>query len=91
MAALPEYLSDVVEGVQKKALRIVFPGLANSEALVAAGLPTRGMRRGQACLKFLHDARAQEPLGSVLTSTASQTNCHGYTLRSGNTNLIRHD
>ncbi|KAK2547309.1 hypothetical protein P5673_032809, partial [Acropora cervicornis] len=27
-ATLPEYLSDVVEGVQKKALRIVFPGLA---------------------------------------------------------------
>ena len=40
-AALPEYLSDVVEGVQRKALRIVFPGLAYSEALVASGLLCR--------------------------------------------------
>ena len=32
-ATLPEYLNDVVEGIQKKALRIVFPGLAYSEAL----------------------------------------------------------
>ena len=82
--------SDVVEGVQRKALRIVFPGLAYSEALVASGLQTLATRRGQACVKFLHDARAQEPLRSVLTSTASQTNYHGYTLRSGNTNFIRH-
>ena len=58
-AALPEYLSDDVEGVQKKALRIVFPGLANIEALVAAGLQTLATHRGQACVKFLHDARAR--------------------------------
>jgi len=32
-ATLPEYLNDVVEGVLKKALRIVFPGLAYIEAL----------------------------------------------------------
>ena len=38
-ATLPEYLSDVVEGVQRKALRIVFPGLAYSEALVASPDP----------------------------------------------------
>ena len=69
-AALPEYLSDVVEGVQRKALRIVFPGLAYSEALVASGLQTLATRRGQACVNFLHDARAQEPLRSLLTSTA---------------------
>ena len=89
-AALPDYLSDVVEGVQRKALRIAFASLAYREALVASGLQTLATRRGQACVKFLHDARAQEPLRSVLTSTASQTNYHGYTLRSGNTNLIRH-
>ena len=88
-AALPEYLSDVVESVQRKALRIVFPGLAYNEALVASGLQTLATRRGKACVNFLRDARAQEPLRSVLTSTASQTNYHGYTLRSGNTNLIR--
>lgn len=86
--ALPEYLSDVVEGLQK-GLRIVFHGLAYSEALVAFGLQTLAARRGQACVKFLHDARAQEALYSVLISTASHTNYHGYTLRSGNTNLIR--
>ena len=88
-AALPENLSDVVEGVQRKALRIVFHGLSYSEALVASGLQALATRRGQACVNFLHDARAQEPLRWVLISTASQTNYHGYTLRSGNTNLIR--
>ena len=59
------------------------------EALVASGLQTLATRRGQACVNCLHDARAQEPLRLVLTSTASQTNYHGYTLRSGNTSLIR--
>ena len=52
-------LSYVVEGVQKNALQIVFPGLAYSEALVAAGLQTLAMRRGQACVKCLHDARVR--------------------------------
>jgi len=52
-------LSDVVEGVQKNALRIIFPGLAYSEALVAADLQTLATRGGQACVKFLHDACAR--------------------------------
>ena len=58
-AALPEYLSDVVEGVQRKALRIVFPGLSYSEALVASGLQTLATRRGQACVNFLRCSRAR--------------------------------
>lgn len=53
-ANLPEYLSLLIEGVQKKALEIIFPGLPYSDALVRCGLRTLSDRRALACTKFIH-------------------------------------
>ena len=42
-ANLPEYLSLVIEGVQQKALEIIFPGLPYRDALVHCGLWDTGV------------------------------------------------
>ena len=37
---LPKYLSDALEGIQKRALRIILPNLHYDEALILSGLPS---------------------------------------------------
>lgn len=38
--SLPKYLSEEIERIQRRAMRIIFPDLKYSEALVKAGIPT---------------------------------------------------
>ena len=38
LANLPKYLSDALEGIQKRALRIILPNLHYDEALILSGL-----------------------------------------------------
>ena len=54
-AGLPSYSSDLVESVQNEALRIIFPDLTYSQALVRAGLQTLSERRNQICVRFIQD------------------------------------
>lgn len=51
-AGLPDYLSDLIESVQREALRIILPNLSYDQALVRSGLQTLLERRGQACKRF---------------------------------------
>ena len=37
---LPKYLSDALEGIQKRALRIILPNLHYDNALILSGLPS---------------------------------------------------
>ena len=48
-ANLPKYLSDALEGIQKRALRIILPNLHYDEALILSGLPSLEDRRAAAC------------------------------------------
>ena len=50
-ANLPEYLSLLIEGVQKKALEIIFPGLPYKDALVRCGLRTWSIIRAEYILQ----------------------------------------
>ena len=43
--ALPQYLSNNLERLQKRALRIIYPDLSYAEALVAAGITSLYERR----------------------------------------------
>ena len=81
-AGLPVYLSESIESVQKRALRIIFPGMSYKCALDAASLSTLSLRRDQTCKKFISKANASEPLRSVLSR--NQIN-RPYNLRSGST------
>ena len=50
--SLPKYLSDEMERVQKRSLRIVYPSMHYNEALIESGLETLCARRYAACVKL---------------------------------------
>ena len=52
-ANLLKYLSDALEGIQKRALRIILPNLHYDEALILGGLPSLEDRRAAACESFI--------------------------------------
>ena len=52
--SLPKYLSDELERVQKRALRIVYPSKHYNEALSESGLATLYARRHAACVKLFN-------------------------------------
>ena len=73
-ANLPEYLSLLIEGVQKKALEIIFPELPYRDALVHCGLRTLSDRRAAACTKFIQ--RVWGHWCPLLTCYNSAQLCH---------------
>ena len=85
-AKLPEYHSLLIEGVQKKALEIIFSGLPYRDPLVHCGLPALSDRRAAACTKFIQRVRDTGVLANLLAQRTTVS--HGYNLRSG---TIRED
>ena len=51
---LPQYLSDVIERIQKRALRIIYPQLSYQDALDMLELKTLSTRRGDLCKKLFN-------------------------------------
>ena len=49
---LSQFLTDDIERVQIRAMRIIFPGLSYGDALVCSQLPTLKDRRNDICLRF---------------------------------------
>ena len=52
-SGLPQFLSDLIESVQRRVLRIIYPGLSYEQALVESKLPTLKSRREELCIKFM--------------------------------------
>ena len=52
-AAIPLYLEESIESVQRKALKIIFGRVDYAEALVLAGLESLSDRRVGACKRFI--------------------------------------
>ena len=65
-AALPEYLGNIIESVQRKALRIMPPDLSYAEALHRTSLQSLSEGRAEACCKFLFRSQEQEHMKSDL-------------------------
>ena len=80
-AAIPDYLSDLVESIQKKVLGIIFPNLTYNEALDASGLVSLRQRRGDMCARVIHKAKLGGPLLRLIPKPTVTS--HGYNLRSG--------
>ena len=78
---MPEYLSLLIEGVQKKALEIIFPGHPYRDAVVHSGLRALSDRRAVACTKFIQRVRDTGVLVNLLAQRTTVS--HGYNLRSG--------
>ena len=60
-AAIPLYLDDLIESVQRKALKIIFGRVDYTEALVLAGLESVGDRRVGTCKRFMATTRQMSP------------------------------
>ena len=70
-AALPLYLDNLIESVQRKALRIMFPAVDYKSALYQSGLKTLNERRKEICTNFISYVRGNrlEPICSLLPAT----------------------
>ncbi len=52
--AIPDYLSERIESIQTRALRIIFPSIDNyNEAMMMAQIPTLESRRELLCKKYM--------------------------------------
>ena len=81
-ANLPKYLSDALEGIQKRALRIILPNLHYDEALILSGLPSLEDRRAAACESFMRNLKPSNPVFGLATRNGRVTTVHSYSLRS---------
>ncbi|KAK2547644.1 hypothetical protein P5673_032341 [Acropora cervicornis] len=80
-AALPAFLVPLVEGVEKYALRIIFPDCSYESPLLNCGLPTLLARRDEACRRFISNTKEFGSLAHLLPQPTNVT--QGYGLRSG--------
>lgn len=85
-AALPSYLCENIESIQRRAMRIIFPGIPSySSSLESANLNSLRDRRSEICEKFIDRNKTSGPLKHLLISNSFRID-HGYNLRSGTTN-----
>ena len=67
--ALPKTLSDLIESVQKRALKIAYPTLSYDEALQKSNIKLLSTRREEACKKLINSLRDQDSTRNPLTAT----------------------
>ena len=82
-ANLPKYLSNALEGVQKRALRIILPNLHYDEALILSGLPSLEGRRAAACESFMRNLKPSNPVfGLAMSGRVTTVHLYSESLRS---------
>ena len=79
-SAIPDCLKAKVEIVQKRAFKIIDPGLSYEESLQKSGLQTYTKRREEICKKFPKDNKLSGPLKKLFTYNSVVTN-HEHNLR----------
>ena len=72
-ANLPKYLSDALEGIQKRALRIILPNLHYDEALILSALPSLEDRRAAACESFMRTKPSNPVFGLAMSGNIFST------------------
>ena len=82
-AGLTQYLSDQIESIQKRALKIIFPSLCYEDALKKSGLILLRQRREDACITFLKRSYSSSDLLRNLVPRVAHTRPN--TLRTGET------
>jgi hypothetical protein len=85
--------SDLIESVQKRALRIILPSLAYEDALTRSGLETLASRRSNACQMFVEkmksDDQPNNPIANILRQNIHNEREHSYNLRHEGLNRVR--
>ena len=90
-SALPISLSNLLESIQKRALRIIFPYLSYDDALTISGLAILSSRRENSCKKFMVSLRANRSPCNPLTDIIKERllDCvHVYNLRVTSSNFV---
>ena len=72
-ADLTQYLSDQIESIQKRGLKIIFPSLRYEDALKKSGLILLRQRREDACITFLKRSYSSSDLLRNLVPRVAQT------------------
>ena len=80
-AALPKYLVDAIESVQKRALRIILPNCHYNDALIQSGITALSQRREEAYTNFVKSDCLSSPVLKPLIPRVSIDK--PYCLRSG--------
>ena len=80
-AGLTQYLSDQIESIQKRALKIIFPSLCYEDVLKKSGLILLRQRREDACITFLKRGYSSSDLLRSLVPRVAHT--RPYALRTG--------
>ena len=80
--ALPLYLAERLERVQKRAFRIILPEYTYSDALIFLKCPRLVERREKLCLKTLENIPERNPLFNHIP--APRATCCNYNLRKPN-------
>ena len=81
---IPAYLSDAIESIQRRALRIIFPKSSYQQALDLTNLSTLANRRILLCKKLMADMRDEShPISFLAPKVTTRKIPHQ--LRSGNT------
>ena len=80
-ANLPKYLSDALEGIQKRALRIILSNLHYDEALTLSDLSSLEDHRAAACESFMRNLKPSNPVYGLAMSRRITT-VHSYSVRS---------
>ena len=84
---IPAYLSDAIESIQRRALKIIFPNFSYQQALDQANLTFLVDRRISICKKLMANMRNEDHPISFLAPQAT-TRFIPYQLRSGNIKAI---
>ena len=80
----PTYLSDAIESIQRRALRIIFPNSSYQQALDLANPTSLANRRILLCKKLMADMRNEShPISFLVPQVTTRT--IPYQLRSGST------
>ena len=83
-SSIPKSLSDLLESVQKRALKIAYPALSYEESLQTSSLQRLSIRRDVFCKKFIELLRRENSPHNPLTKIMEihpRTETHNYDLR----------
>ena len=80
-AGLTQCLSDQIESIQKRALKVIFPSLCYEDTLKKSGLILLHQRREDACITFLKQSYSSSDLLRSLVLRVAHT--RPYALRTG--------
>ena len=84
---LTQNLTNLIESVQKRALRIILPSLAYEDALTRSGLETLASRRSNACQMFVE--KMKSVIANILRHNIHSEREHSYNLRHEGLNRVR--